>query len=43
LDLTNVQLAGSRVSLSVAGDRVDVGGLPDDIELIRQPSESTVG
>ncbi|MDT4904369.1 MAG: hypothetical protein QOH52_2385 [Pseudonocardiales bacterium] len=43
LDLTNVQLAGSRVSLSVAGDRVDVGGLPDDIELIRQPSESTLG
>jgi glycogen debranching enzyme len=40
LELTNVQLAGSRMSLSMDAGRVELLGMPEGIELIRQPPEA---
>ncbi|MGM1060270.1 amylo-alpha-1,6-glucosidase [Saccharothrix sp. Mg75] len=38
LVLDGVPIAGTRVSLRVDGDEVEVSGLPDDVELIREPA-----
>jgi glycogen debranching enzyme len=37
LELAHVQLAGSRLSLSLEGDHVDLQGMPDDFRLIDDP------
>jgi glycogen debranching enzyme len=41
LHLENVHLAGSRMSLSVDGDHVEVHGMPHGIEVIKQPGRSS--
>ncbi len=40
LELANVQLDGARLELSLEAGRVEVRGLPEDIELSHQPDEN---
>jgi glycogen debranching enzyme len=37
LELQNLRLAGSQLSVSIDGDRAEVDGMPEGIELVRQP------
>ncbi|HEX5512735.1 MAG TPA: glycogen debranching N-terminal domain-containing protein [Actinomycetales bacterium] len=41
LEVTNIPLAGTRVALYVDEDEFDVEGLPEGIELIREPRPAT--
>jgi glycogen debranching enzyme len=39
LELSNLQVAGARLAMSLRADGLDLEGLPDGFELIRQPED----